>query len=236
VTARSQAAAWIAAQVGTDEVIACYPDMCSALEAKGVQAGRLLQLAAGAAAKPAAGVLVTSLSQGPALASKYAPGLIASFGSGQATIDVRVVGSSAAAYETALTADLAARKVAGPQLLNNNHLQFTGPDSAELQAGEVDSRLLLLLPALAYQHALRVTSFSDAAPGAPQLYRQVTLTSTDTANAAAELNAVLAIVRAQTSPYAPAHAAIIHPAAGQSALSIAFAIPGPLGLLAGAVP
>ena len=37
--ARSQAAAWIAAQVSGNSVIACYPDMCAALQAQGVAAG-----------------------------------------------------------------------------------------------------------------------------------------------------------------------------------------------------
>ena len=38
--ARSQAAAWIASQVSGNTVIACHPDMCAALQAQGVMAGR----------------------------------------------------------------------------------------------------------------------------------------------------------------------------------------------------
>jgi hypothetical protein len=33
---RSRAAAWIAAQVSGNTIIACYPDMCAALQAQGV--------------------------------------------------------------------------------------------------------------------------------------------------------------------------------------------------------
>ena len=47
--ARSQAAAWIAAQVSGNAIIACYPDMCAALQAEGVTAGRLMPLPTGAA-------------------------------------------------------------------------------------------------------------------------------------------------------------------------------------------
>ena len=47
--ARSQAAAWIAAQVSGNAIIACYPDMCAALQAQGVLAGPLMPLKDGAA-------------------------------------------------------------------------------------------------------------------------------------------------------------------------------------------
>jgi hypothetical protein len=236
-TVRSQAAAWVASQVGANVVIACLPDMCSALEAQGVSAGRLMPLASGGASMPAASVLVTSPAGNNAALDRSAPGLIASFGPAATRVEVRLVASAgAASYQSSLAADLAARKVAGPQLLTNSHLQFTATDTAELNAGEVDSRLLLLLATLAPQHTLRVVSFGDAAPGAPLLYRQVTLASAGSGDAAANLNGALAIVRAQTSPYAPAHTTTVSLANGQSALSVEFATPGPLGLLAGAVP
>lgn len=234
---RSQAAAWVAAQVSANVVIACFPDMCSALEARGVSAGRLMPLSSGGAAVPAASVLVTSPSGSNPALDRSAPGLIASFGPAGTQVEVRVVASAgAAAYQSALASDLAARKVAGPQLLNNSHLRFTAADTAELKAGEVDSRLLLLLATLAPQHTLRVVSFGDAAPGAPLLYRQVTLASAGAGAPAANLSGAMAIVQAQTSPYSPAHAATVSLPGGQSGLSIEFATPGPLGLLAGAVP
>jgi hypothetical protein len=233
---RAQAAAWVAGQVGGNVVIACFPDMCSALEARGVPAGRLMPLTAGQASIPAASVLVTSPSSTDPALTAEAPGLIASFGAAGDQVQVRMVATSgAAAYAKAEATDLAARKVAGPQLLTNSHLEFTAADQAELNAGEVDSRLLLLLATLAPQHSLMVVSFSDAAPGAATLYRQATLTSAKPGGAAANLAGALAIVRAQTSPYAPAHAAITS-TGGQSSLIIEFAAPGPLGLLAGAVP
>jgi len=237
---RAQAAAWVAAQLGTNVVIACFPDMCSALEAHGVSAGRLMPLASGGASMPAASVLVTSPSGSDPALVQSAPGLIASFGPAGNRVEVRTVASQgAAAYTSAVAADLAGRKVAGPQLLTNSHLRFTAADTSELNAGEVDSRLLLLLATLAPQHKLQVVSFGDAAPGASLLYRQVTLASAgaeDPAGAAANLSGALAIVRAQTSPYAPARVTTVQLPGGQSGLSIEFAAPEPLGLLAGAVP
>ena len=227
--ARSEAAAWIAAQVSGNAIIACYPEMCAALQQRGVTAGRLLPLAPGAASPLGASVLVTSPSVRSRLADEYAPALVASFGSGGSRIEVRATEpGGAAAYASALRADLAARRAAGSQLLRNGRLQFTASDAADIRAGEVDSRLLATLAVLASQHSFRVTAFGDASPGAPVLFREVTITSAGGGDTAAGVAAALAMVRAQSPPYLPAHAAILP---GQAALSIEFAAPSPLGLL-----
>jgi hypothetical protein len=67
-----------------------------------------------------------------------------------------------------------------------------------------------------------VTAFGDAAPGAPLLFREVTISGIGRS-----LPTALAMVRAQNPPYLPARIAI----AGQTGLSIEFAAPSPLGLL-----
>jgi hypothetical protein len=82
----------------------------------------------------------------------------------------------------------------------------------------VDSRLLATLAALAVRYRVRVIAFSDAAPGAEQPFRQVTIS--------ADLAGALAMVRVQVPPYLPARAAI-----ADGTLSIEFAAPSPLGLL-----
>ena len=111
---------------------------------------------------------------------------------------------------SALRADLAARKAAGSELVRNRRLAFTAADAAQLRAGEVDSRLLTTLAALASQYSLRVTAFGDASPGAAVLFRQVTITGADLAGAQA-------LVRTQSPPYLPAHVAIMRSAACQTA-------------------
>ena len=221
--AQAQAAAWIAGQVSGNAIVACYPGMCAALQEQGVAAGRLMPLRSAAASPRGAGVLVTSPSAGGQLAVRYAPALIASFGSGGNRVEVRAVEPGGApAYRAALRADLAARRSAGSQLLRNPHIRFTGPGPAQLQAGQVDARLLATLASLASQYSFRVTAFGDAAPGAPVLFRQVAITGIGRGLAAA-----LAMVRAQNPPYLPARIAV----AGQTGLSIEFAAPSPLGLL-----
>ena len=226
--AQARAVAWVAGQVSGSAIIACYPGMCAALQEQGVAAGRLMPLRSVAASPLGAGVLVTTPSAGGQQADRYAPALIASFGSGDTRIEVRVIEpGGAAAYRAALRADLATRTAAGAQLLQNPHIRFTGPDAARLRAGQVDARLLATIAALASQYAFRVTAFDDAAPGAPVLFRAVSITGIGRGLAAA-----LALVRSQTPPYLPAHAAVTGTASPSGAtLSIEFAAPSPLGLL-----
>ena len=228
LAAQAEAVAWIAGQVSSVATVGCYPVMCAALQAQGVPAGRLVPVQPGSADLPRAQVVVTSASAGRQLADRYAPALIASFGSGGSRIEVRATEpGGVAAYRAALRADLAARKSAGTELLRNRHLLFTPPGAAQLLAGQVDSRLLAMLAAVSSQYQFRVTAFSDAAPGAQVPFRQMTISGDRTA----DLAVALAMVRAQNPPYLPAHAAIIRPDTGPTALSIEFAAPSPLGLL-----
>jgi hypothetical protein len=227
---QSVAAAWIATQLSSDAIIACDPAMCTVLQSHGVTAGRLVPLKPGSPNPRGATVVVTS---GPATGqlAAYAPALVASFGAGSAQVQVRAAEpGGAAAYATALRADLAARMSAGAQLLRNNRIRFTAQDAAQLRAGEVDTRLLATLAALSSQFSFSVTAFGGTSPGAAVLYREVSITG-DGTKGAADLRPALALVQAQVPPYLPARAVIVHPATGQPWLSIEFAAPSPLGLL-----
>jgi hypothetical protein len=221
------AAAWMAGQLSSDAIIACDPAMCAALQAQGVAASRLMPLTPRAPDPRGAAVVVTSAPAATQLTEVYAPAVIASFGSGAARIDVRAAEpGGAAAYQTALRADLAARMSAGSQLLRNNRIRFSTQDAAQLRVGEVDTRLLATLAALSSQYSFSVTAFGDASPGVAVLYREVTITGADK-----NLATALALVQAQVPPYLPAYAAIVHLAGEPSVLSIEFAAPSPLGLL-----
>ncbi len=226
-----QAAVWIAHQVTSAATVACYPVMCTALLQQGVAADRLVPLRTGLAGPIDASVIAASPSVSSQVADHYAPALIASFGSGATRIEVRAVEpGGTAAYESALQADLAARKSAGSQLLRNWHIQFTGREAAQLRAGEVDSRLLATLAALATQYSFRVTAFGDASPGVRAVFREASI-SPGGGDGAAELVGAEALVNEQDPPFLPAYVAIGHPAADQATLSIEFDAPSPLGLL-----
>jgi hypothetical protein len=191
---------------------------------------------AGTADPGDAEILVTSPAPSR-LAGRYALTLIASFGSGTTRIDVRATEpGGAVAYAAALRADLAARKSAGTELRRNWRIAFTAQDARQLRAGQVDSRLLATLAALAAKYPIRVDAFGDAAPGvavpgAALPLRGVTITITGSQNRTAWLAAALALVRSQSAPYQPAHATIVYPSAKQAALNVEFAAPSPLGLL-----
>jgi hypothetical protein len=218
---QAAAAAWIASQLSSDAIIGCDTAVCTALQAQGVTAARLMPLKPGAPGAPGphgATVVVTS---DPA-ATQYAPAVIARFGSGATQLDVRATEpAGAAAYETALRADQTARMSAGSQLLRNNRIHFTAADAAQLRAGQVDARLLATLAALSSQYPFSVTAFGDASPGVAALDRGATITA-----AGQDLTAALALLKAQVPPFLPAQAEIVN-----AALSIEYAAPSPLGLL-----
>lgn len=232
---RAQAAAWVAGELSSDETIGCDPVMCTALSAHGVAASRLLPLGPGASG---ADVLAVPAPTAPAASARTqeAPVLLASFGSGASQIEIRAAApGGAAAYQQALAADLAARRSAGAQLLHSQRLQIAAPGTAQLRAGAVDSRLLIMLAMLASQHPWQVAGFGDSSPGMPPTaapFRQVILTGPG----GGALAAALALVRAQRAPYQPARAAIVRLAGGQAGLLIDFAAPEPPGLLTGGAP
>jgi hypothetical protein len=235
--ARTAAARWIAGQVSPSAIVACDPAMCAALQANGVAAGRLLALGP-SAPDPLGSDLVVATpalrSQfGARLASVYAPVVIASFGSGATRIDIRVVpADGAAAYESALAADLSARIAAGRQLIGNRRIVMPAAAQAALRAGRVDPRLLAMLAALAAQQPLRIIAFGDPSPGAGTVIplRSVELgPAAASAHATARLRTMLSFLQAQRLPFLPTKAALVN----QSALSVEYAAPSPLGLLSG---
>ena len=234
---RTTAARWIAGQVSASAIVACDPAMCAALQASGVAAGRLLVLGP-SASDPLGSDLVVATpalrSQfGARLASVYAPVVIASFGSGPARIDIRAVAADGtAAYDAAAAADRNARIAAGQQLIGNHRIAVTAAAQAVLRAGRVDPRLLAMLAALAAQQPLRILAFGDPSPGSSAAIplRSVELApATAGSHAAARLRTMLSFLQAQQQPFLPTTTALVH----QSALSVEYAAPSPLGLPSG---
>jgi hypothetical protein len=239
---RHQAAAWVARQVSRDAIVACDPSMCSALLAQGVPSGNLLKLGVSTPDPLGSDVVVATAAVrsqfGGRLASVYAPGILASFGSGSLRIDVRAIApDGAAAYETALASDLAARRVVGRELLGNPHLKVSAAARAALWAGQVDPRLLTTLATLAATSPastgpVQVSAFADAGPrasqGMPLRSAQITVPSRADLG---RLRGMVVFVRAQRPPYLPARALITTGAGGSLVLSIGFSAPSPAGLL-----
>lgn len=232
---RLQAGKWIAQQVNPAAIVACDPEMCSALQASGVPAARLLALPLSATDPLGADVVVATPAVrgqfGPRLSSVYAPQVIASFGSGADRIDVRSVApDGAAAFEAALTTDQADRASAGQQLLRNKNIRVSAAARADLTAGDVDPRLLTALAALAAQHQVTIASFGDRAPGTADTPLRGAELGTASRGA---LGPMLSFLDAQRTPYLPAQANLVPGQRGQYLLSVRYDAPSPLGLGAG---
>jgi len=233
---RDQTAAWVASQISAGAIVACDPVMCSVLAGHGLPAANLLVLGPGAPDPlGSAVVLATSAARamfGGRLASVYAPQTLASFGSGEARIDVRAVAADgSAAYRTALAADVRGRRAAGLQLLADPRVTISAPARAALAAGRVDARLLITLAALAANEPVQILAFGDDGPGASA---GAPLRTAEITGAAAAARAMLAFVRAQRPPFLPARSAVSAGPGGpgaQTVLMIGFTAPSPLGLL-----
>jgi hypothetical protein len=224
---RNQAAAWVARQVSAGAIVACDPAMCAALVQHGIPAANLLVLGP-ESADPLGSAAVRNMF-GARLATVYAPQTLASFGTGQARIDVRAMApDGAAAYRGALAADLRARRGAGAQLLANPRIILPPAARSELAAGQVDARLLIILAAMAVNGPVHVLAFGDLGPGASM---GTPLRSAQIMAAGTSGPAMLAFVRAQRPPYLPAQSGLSPAPGGGTELTIAFTAPGPLGLL-----
>jgi hypothetical protein len=233
VAVRDQAAAWVASQVSGGAIMACDPAMCAVLAQHGIAAESLLLLRPGAADPLGSDVVLATAAVremfGARLASVYAPELLASFGTGQARIDIRAIApDGAAAYRVAIAADLRARRLAGSELLRDPLIIFGPASRAQLATGQVDTRLLTTLDTLAASEPVRVTAFlDDGSGGGPGLpLRAAELTASNTT-----ARKMLAFFRAQRPPYLFAQAAIAAGPGGESVLTVEFAAPAPIGLL-----
>ena len=116
--AHAAAARWIAAQVSTDAIVSCDPQMCAVLEAHGIRAGRLLPLGGSNSAPLGSDLIVSTESVrsefGARLNNVYAPVVLASFGTGSVQTAIRVVApDGSAAYMRSLRADMAKRAFLG---------------------------------------------------------------------------------------------------------------------------
>jgi len=226
--ARDQAAAWVASQVSTGAIVSCDPVMCAVLVRHGFPAANLLVLGPGTPDPLGSAVVLATPAVramfGARLATVYAPQTLASFGTGAARVDMRVVTpGGAAAYRTALAADLSARRAAGLQLLADPRVSGPAAVRADLAAGRVDARLLITLAAMAQAEPVQIQAFGGSTPGASS---GTPLRTAELAAPPATAQAMLAFVRAQRPPYLAARSGL-----SQGVLSVEFSAPSPLGLL-----
>jgi hypothetical protein len=236
---RSEAAAWVTADVSHGAIVACDPVMCNVLKQHGFPAGSLLTLESAANDPLGSAVVIADTAVrnyfGPRLKGEYAPVEIASFGSGTAQVQVLVIATDGAlAYEKALQTDQRARRLTGQELLGNARVTTSPAARADIASGQVDSRLLISLAALAGQvPQVRIASFSPAAPGAaPGVpLRSMDLAVPSGTDASSYLAAARSFLRAQRAPFLASTIEITRLADGSQVLRVGFSAPSPLGIL-----
>jgi hypothetical protein len=237
---RHQAAIWVAQQVSHDVTVSCDKAMCAALEARGFPARDLVVLGP-TSPDPVPSVVVVETAAvrdlfGSSLAAAWAPAVLASFGSGPGGITVRVVAShGAAAYQAALRADLTARKKNGASLLNDPQITLSTAARNELAAGQVDSRLVLALAALASRQPISIVEFGNIGPGVglgiPLRFGD--LAETDQAahlTRSAYVRSVRGYLSTADAQVRPAGTVTVVLPDGQAVLRVEFTAPSPLGV------
>jgi hypothetical protein len=235
---RNIAAHWVAAQISRTATVSCDRVMCNALQTAGFPAALLVQLRRGNADPPHTALLVDTAAVRSMTGDRFVladvPAVIASFGSGSMRIDVRVVAhQGGAAYLAQLKADVAARKQAGAQLLQSPAVTMSPEARSQLSAGEVDSRLIVVITGLAAQQAVTIEAFGDLGPGATRGIPMRAMALAPSAgngmpSAAAGIRSMLAFLHAQTN-YGGTQLRVVR-AGGRNVLSVQFMAPSPLGL------
>jgi hypothetical protein len=241
VAIRDRAVAWVADQVSRSALVSCDRVMCKALAAHAFPAASLLELEPSTADPLRSSIIVSTAAVrsmiGRRVVANDAPAVIASFGSGNRQISIRVVAPhGAAAYLAALSADILARKASGTELLANQRLTVSATTRSQLARGQVDSRLLTVIAGLAAQRSVSIVDFGDLAPGARP---DIPLRSADLAgsggaagpHSAARTQWMVAVLRAARPPYLAAHIQKVRLASGRIVVRVEFAAPSMLGLL-----
>jgi hypothetical protein len=235
------AVAWIGEQVSRDSVIACDPRTCAALKALGYPAGKL-QVLGPTSPYPRTAALVVetgsvSALYGTSLRTDFAPTVLATFGTGAAEVDIRLIAPDGVpAYQKALAADLANRKQDGSSLLHGSQIAASTTAREQMTSGAVDSRLLLAIAAVAAEHPVDILGFGNdavgASPGIPLRYCDLSERVPAARMAApAYVQSVIGALGRLPAAYRPIRTLTVRLARGVVALRIEFAAPSPLGLL-----
>jgi hypothetical protein len=232
VVNRDHAAAWVAKQVSPATVVSCDPATCTLLESHRFPASQVRILGPGKGNPLVSNVVVATPAVrrqfGAQLTSVYAPGMLATFGSGSRQVDIQLVAPhGAAAYRAALKSDLQNRRQSGAGLSGSNRIQAPSSARKQLAAGQVDSRLMITLALMASLHPVHLVTFGDGGPdlgSAPLRSAELSLTG------GTQQSAVLTFLRQQRPPYQPMHVTTKPVSGDRILLIMEFSAPSPVGL------
>jgi hypothetical protein len=236
---RTQAASWVAHQVSLADVVSCDPVMCAALSKDGFPSGKLLPLGQTSAPPVTSAVVVETPAVrnlfGSSLGAAWAPSVLATFGSGSAEIAVRVMAPhGTGAYDAALSQDLTVRRGSGPALLEGvKQIILSAIAQKQLNAGQVDSRVLLALASMAKDQPIDILRFGNIGSGASGdvLFRFADIATSDPdtqMTGSVYTQALSGAVSAVNALYQPTSSGTAT-SGGQTVFRIAFTAPSPLG-------
>jgi serine/threonine protein kinase len=210
--ARTHAITWIMHQVGPAAIVSCDTEVCADLVKNGFSPSQVSPLGPGSNDPLGSTLLVataTVRNQFGRRLAVYAPALIASFGTGNARIDILwLYPGGAAAYHLALPSALQARQVAGAQLLTNGNIRLSTRAKEQLLSGQVDPSIPELLAIMAHSHPVYVVDFASQSPGGgpASLLRWMDLATTVKAahlTRAAYLGWMQSVIGTQRAEYSP---------------------------------
>jgi hypothetical protein len=210
--ARTHAITWILHQVGPAAIVSCDTEVCADLVKNGFSPSQVSPLGPGSNDPLGSTLLVataTVRNQFGRRLAVYAPALIASFGTGNARIDIWwLYPGGAAAYHSALPSALQARQGAGAQLLTNGNIGLSARAKEQLLSGQVDPSIPELLAIMAHSHPVYVVDFASQSPGGgpASLLRWMDLATTVKAahlTRAAYLGWMQSVIDTQRAEYSP---------------------------------
>jgi hypothetical protein len=237
--ADGQLAGWVDGQVSRGALVSCDPTMCAVLRQHGFPASNLVMLRRGALDPLDSDLIVVTPAVARELGARLAalaPAVLASFGTGEDRVEIRVIApAGAAAYQSAWRADAAARVSVGTELLSNPAIAVSPQARQQLTQGRVDARLIAVIDIMAALHPVHLVSFGDASPGAgagvPLRSAEVYGVAQGVNAGPAALAALRTLLLAQDPPYRPAGLQVVPLPAGQHALRVWYSAPEPAGLL-----
>ena len=235
--ARTQAITWILHQVSPAAVVSCDAQVCADLVSSGFPSSDLLPLGPASNDPLGSDLVVATATVRDQFGSRlavYAPAVIASFGTGNARIDIRwVYPGGAGAYRATLPAALRVRKAADAQLLTNSNIGLSATARAQLLSGQIDPWLPLLIVIMAHSHPLHIVDFASQSPGGgpASLLRWVDVATAVRAahlTPAAYLGWMRSFINTQRAEYQPVWVQQVTLRTGQAVLRIGYGAPSPL--------
>ncbi len=227
-------------QVSPGTAISCDSQMCAALRIAGFLATALHVLGPTSPPPVGASLVVETAAVrnqfGSSLDTEVAPVAVASIGSGQAEISIRMIAPhGVAALRQALAAGAQARKQDEAAVLGLTQITTSGLAGTQLASGSADMRLVLAITSVAASLPVDVVEFGTMASGASSdlPLRFADLAESDQAahmSSKAYVAAVLAALRTVPSQYRPLWAKAVRLSSGVTVLRIDVGVPSPLGV------